>query len=235
MTAASDTLRTVEPGSTFQTGASAAPYEPGDDEATWLVPLREAAGAAHDAAVLELHALLLRAAGHEVHRRMRAMQLDLGDEAQILVEQSADDALVAVLGRLDSFEGRSRFTTWAFKFAIHTAGVAVRHAAWRARTMPTVEDGVATLRASADDPHVATHHAELLRATSAAIATISPRQREVLVALAINGVPIDVLADRMSTTRGALYKALHDARNAVRRRLVQDGVLDHDNCEVLDD
>jgi RNA polymerase sigma-70 factor (ECF subfamily) len=206
-----------------------------DDARTWLDPLRQGSGTERDRAVLALHQLLLRASGHEVHRRARSMGLDIGgDELQVLVEQSADDALVAVLAKLDAFEGRSRFTTWAFKFAIHIAGVAVRRAAWRERTLPTVEDAVEQLHAREAAPQASAEQSELVRATVAAIAQLTPRQREVLLALAVNGVPIDVLADRMSSTRGALYKALHDARVAVRRQLVADGLLEHEACEVYD-
>jgi RNA polymerase sigma-70 factor (ECF subfamily) len=46
----------------------------------------------------------------------------------------------------------------------------------------------------------------------------------VLVALALNGVPIDVLAERLSTTRGALYKTLHDARRKLRTYLEESGL-----------
>jgi RNA polymerase sigma-70 factor (ECF subfamily) len=45
----------------------------------------------------------------------------------------------------------------------------------------------------------------------------------VLVAITINGVPIDVLAERLNTTRGALYKTLHDARKKLRAELITNG------------
>ena len=60
---------------------------------------------------------------------------------------------------------------------------------------------------------------------------LTPRQRQVLVALAINGVPIDVLADRLGTTRGALYKALHDARRKLRLALAERGFGTDDERE----
>jgi RNA polymerase sigma-70 factor (ECF subfamily) len=47
----------------------------------------------------------------------------------------------------------------------------------------------------------------------------------VLLALTVDGVPIDVLAERLSTTRGALYKTLHDARRKLRRSLDEQGLL----------
>ena len=54
---------------------------------------------------------------------------------------------------------------------------------------------------------------------------LTPQQRAVLVAIALNGVPIDVLAERLGTTRGALYKTLHDARRKLRARLGERGLL----------
>ncbi len=66
---------------------------------------------------------------------------------------------------------------------------------------------------------------ELLRTVQTAVAEeLTPRQREVLVALALNGVPIDVLAERLDTTRGALYKTLHDARRKLRKHLDEQGI-----------
>jgi RNA polymerase sigma-70 factor (ECF subfamily) len=65
---------------------------------------------------------------------------------------------------------------------------------------------------------------ELLRGVVAAIRTeLTPHQREILVAVAVDGVPIDVLAERLGSTRGALYKTIHDARLKLRRRLAAEG------------
>jgi RNA polymerase sigma-70 factor (ECF subfamily) len=207
---------------------------PADDRTRWLEPLA-GSGPEHDAAVQELHELLLRAAGHEVRRRSGAMGLHLGSsDVQVLVEQAAGDALVAVLARLDDFEGRSRFTTWAYKFAIHIAGVAVRHAAWQSRSVPSPADALERLARSAPGPDASTEQSELLRAILDAIEQLTPRQRDVLVSLAIDGVPIDVLAERLGSTRGALYKSLHDARQAVRRQLHAGGLIEAATSEVLD-
>jgi RNA polymerase sigma-70 factor (ECF subfamily) len=133
--------------------------------------------------------------------------------------QAADDALVAILRRLGDFEGRSRFTTWAYKFALLEAAVKVRQLAWQGRELPMEPEGlerVGGMVVDADDR-------ELLQATVACIEELTPRQRDVLVALAIDGVPIDVLAERLGSTRGALYKTLHDARRALRARLAERG------------
>jgi RNA polymerase sigma-70 factor, ECF subfamily len=187
-----------------------------DDQARWLTPL-SSSGPAHERAVRELHGLLLRASSFEVHRRSTALGLAAGPELDDIANQAADDALLAVMSRLDRFERRSRFTTWAYKFAIHTAGVAVRRHAWRDRNLAADSSAsLEQLSRLADDPGEAAETRELLTRISGAIARLTAHQRDVLLALAVDGVPIDVLADRLSTNRNALYKTLHDARSRLR-------------------
>ena len=97
--------------------------EPLDLESrTWLAELR-AVGEAHDTAVARLHALLLSAARFEVARRRPALPHLRGNELDEIALEAADDALVSVLRRLDDFRGASRFTTWAYKFALLEAAV----------------------------------------------------------------------------------------------------------------
>jgi RNA polymerase sigma-70 factor, ECF subfamily len=164
--------------------------------------------AVRDAALADLHALLLRAARFELHRR-QVPRAELDDMAA----QAAADAMVALLAKLDSFRGASRFTTWAYKFALLEAGVKARRRAWRDREVPlddTVTDRGPPAQQVLED-------AETLRAVREAMdTTLTPHQRQVFVALALNGVPIDVLAERLGSTRGALYKTLHDARRKLR-------------------
>ena len=125
---------------------------------------------------------------------------------------------MAVLGKLDDFRGASRFTTWAYKFALLEAGVKARRrrAGAGARSRSTRSAGrrsptPASPRTSGSSSR------SCLRALQRAVRTeLTPHQREVFVALALNGVPIDVLAERLGSTRGALYKTLHDARRKLR-------------------
>jgi RNA polymerase sigma-70 factor (ECF subfamily) len=98
----------------------------------WVAALR-GGGAAGDRALADLHALLLRAARFEALRRRASLPWIGGAEFDDLVQQAADDALVAVLSRLDSFRGASRFPTWAYKFAIYSTAVLLRRRAWRDR------------------------------------------------------------------------------------------------------
>ena len=205
-------------------GSAAAPGRADADSREWLRRLRST-GAEHEAAVAELHALLLRAAGFEVHRRRRAHPLLRAGDLQDVAQQSADDALVAVLRRLDTFRGESRFTTWAYKFALYETAANVRKLAWQGREIAVTAEEWPVAAGDRDVPHHDVETAELLAALREEIDTaLSPHQREVLVALALNEVPIDVLAERLNTTRGALYKTLHDARRKLRASMAARGL-----------
>jgi len=189
----------------------------------WLASLRDDAPA-RDEAIERLHALLLRGARFEVGRRQASLPHLRGAELDDIALEAADDALMSVLRRLDDFRGLSRFTTWAYKFALYEAAVKLRRRAWQEREVPMEEDGWELVASARLAPAQEVEQTELLGAIRRAIdATLSPHQRRVLIALAVNGVPIDVLADRLGTTRGALYKTLHDARRKLRRQLVTDG------------
>lgn len=205
------------------TGRRTARPTPALDEASarWLSSLRST-GAEQDQAIQQLHELLLRAARFEVARRAGALPARDRDD---LANQAADDALMHVLDKLDAFEGRSRFTTWAYKFAIYEAGVKARRRAWQDREV-TLEAEAWSLLPDADGgPAAVAEERELLRALEHGIRTaLTAHQRNVLVALAVTGVPIDVLAERLGTTRGALYKTLHDARRKLRGHLSNQGL-----------
>jgi len=178
-----------------------------------------------EAAVARLHELMLRAARFEAARRRPDLP-DVGSrELEDLAQQAADDALVAVLAKLHTFRGDSRFTTWAYKFALLEAGVKLRRRAWRDRALPLDDDDRASIPDLRASPETDTETAELLVAIREAIdSELTPHQRDVLVAITLDDVPIDVLAERLSTTRGALYKTLHDARRKLRSRLRDEGL-----------
>jgi RNA polymerase sigma-70 factor (ECF subfamily) len=190
----------------------------------WLDALRDE-GPRRDDAIARLHGLLLRAARFEVARRRASLPHVRGVSLDDLAVQSADDALVAVLGKLDDFRGESRFTTWAYKFALLEAAVRLRRLAWQERELPLEPDSWDLLAARGTSPEAGAETNELLAALQAAIEErLTPHQREVLVAITLQDVPIDVLAERLDTTRGALYKTLHDARQKLRRCLAERGL-----------
>ena len=172
-----------------------------------------------------LHALLLRAARFEVARRRPTLPHLRGNELEDLAYEAADDALMSVLARLDDFRGESRFTTWAYKFALLEAAVKLRKRAWQGREVPLEPESWSLFTSAGLGPEDEAEQSELLQALQQAVdEELTPHQREVLVALALNGVPIDVLAERLETTRGALYKTLHDARRKLRRHLDEQGI-----------
>jgi RNA polymerase sigma-70 factor, ECF subfamily len=192
---------------------------PPSAEYDWLRSLR-ASGAERDDAVARLHALLLRAARFEVARRRPTLPHLRGNELDDIALEAADDALMSVLSRLDDFRGESRFTTWVYKFALLEAAVKLRRRAWQGREVPLEPETWSLFGSDALEPDEQAEQSELLRAVQTGInEVLTPHQRRVLVALALNGVPIDVLAERLSTTRGALYKTLHDARRKLREHL----------------
>jgi RNA polymerase sigma-70 factor, ECF subfamily len=203
----------------------AVPHSEQRASANWVEALR-AGGAVQDDATARLHALLMRAARFEVARRKAGLAHLRGEELDEIATQCADDALMAVLRKLDDFRGESRFTTWAYKFALLEAAVALRRRAWQARELPVEPERWPELGGQRSSLEADVEQRELLAALRRAVDTeLTPHQREVLVAVALNGVPIDVLAERLGSTRGALYKTIHDARRKLRGRLEAEGHL----------
>jgi RNA polymerase sigma-70 factor (ECF subfamily) len=194
------------------------------DSREWLDALN-GYGADRDVAIARLHELLLRAARFEVARRRAGLPQLRGESFDDLAIQSADDALVAVLAKLDEFRGASRFTTWAYKFALLEAAVRLRRLSWQDREVPLEPASWEAFAAGRASPHHGAETRELLGALRVAIEEqLTHHQREVLVAVTLTGVPIDVLAERLGSTRGALYKTLHDARQKLRACLADQGL-----------
>lgn len=186
----------------------------------WLERL-SGRGAVRDAALAELHPLLLGAARFALSKSGSQLSREGFDD---LAVQAADDALVSILARLGDFRGDSRFTTWAWKFAFYEASVAVRKRRWLGREIPVENDGWETIAREAS-PGRQIEQMELLSALRIAVAEVlTAHQRSVFVALALNQVPVDVLAERLGTTRGALYKTLHEARGRLRAALAAQGL-----------
>ena len=224
--------RAVDPGSSRAAGAMAmtdgsAPVgrpTPDPQSAAWVAALTGPAGQ-RDAALGRLHGVLLRAALFEVDRRReetdRTRRADLDD----LALQAAEDALKAIVSQLNTYRGDSRFTTWACKFALFEVGAKLRRREWHDREIPREPVARAELTARPASPDADAHAAELIAAVTDAIAeALTDHERAVLIALTFNEVPIDVLAERLGTTRGAVYQTLHDARRKLTARLRAQGL-----------
>jgi RNA polymerase sigma-70 factor (ECF subfamily) len=187
----------------------------------WIGRL-SATGPVRDEAVARLHELMLRASRHQVGRMPEAAALGAVRRDEI-VHAAADEATLSALGRLHTFEGRSRFTTWAYKFGILQAGVELRRAEWRDREV-RLHDVTEPTERPAASPEAYAEGRDLAEAVRDGLSeALTDHQRSVAVVLLVDGVPIDVLADRLGTNRNAVYKTLHDARRRLRAHLVAQG------------
>jgi RNA polymerase sigma-70 factor (ECF subfamily) len=207
----------------------------GDDRAEtddWRRALT-AGGAVQRAAEARLYELLLRVARGEVRRRSASLPF-AGPELDDIAHQAAADAVVGVLRRLHEFRGESRFTTWVYTFAIFEVSTKIGRHYWQRRTLSLDAAGWDRLPDRLGiSPEEAGAAAELLAALRHGIDTVlTRRQREVLLAVAVEGVPLEALAVARKTSRGALYKVLFDARRKLRRYLVTNHYLDDDGEEV---
>jgi RNA polymerase sigma-70 factor (ECF subfamily) len=161
---------------------------------------------------------------YELSRRRGQLRAISGPEFDDLAQQAADDALVNILDKLGEFRGLSRFTVWAYKFVMFEVSAKVSRHAWRRQPPQTEElqwDRLADRMAIRPEDWL--EQRAQLDALSRAIAELTDRQREVFVAVALNEVPIDVLAMKLGTNRNALYKNLFDARRRLRTALVAAG------------
>jgi RNA polymerase sigma-70 factor, ECF subfamily len=215
-----DTTVTSEPASTKGTAVRTRSHRDSD---RWVEQLRPGQPL-RDQSVARLHDVLLRVARYELSRRRGQLSSIGGPEFEDLAQQAANDALMKVLAHLDEFRGLSRFTTWAYKFVIfEVSGKVARHA-WRHQP-PSNEDFEWDQLSDelAAGPGDEVEQREQLAALSAAIGDLTERQRDAFVAIALNEVPIDVLALRLGSNRNAIYKNLFDARRTLRKRLAAAG------------
>jgi RNA polymerase sigma-70 factor, ECF subfamily len=202
------------------------------ESARWVAALSDS-GRRREAAVRELHDLLLRAARREVRRRAVGTPVT-GRELDDLATQAADDATYAVLAKVDQFRGESRFTTWAYRFVVlevsHKLG---RHFWRRPRAELAVEDWERLPDALGAPPDHVAEVRDLARAVRRAVDDLTDHQRRVFEGAVLQGIPLDALAVRHDTTRNALYKTLYDARRKIRAHLVANGYLGHEGNEEV--
>lgn len=189
----------------------------------WLDDLRSRA-TRRDEAIARLHALLVREARFEVGRRTASLVHPSGVDLDDLAVQAADDAVVSILAKLDQFRGESLFTTWARRFVQREAPAKIRRRRGATRELPSELQFECRRLWPVDDgsPLERTVAKESVRTLARLIAEeLTPRQREVLIGLAIEGVPPGDLARRLGTSTGAVYKTLHQARRKLRARLAE--------------
>jgi RNA polymerase sigma-70 factor, ECF subfamily len=199
------------------------------ESAEWLRALADA-GPAREAALGSLHELLVRIAHREVARRGQRLAIT-GPELDDLAYQAAADALVAITGKIGQFRGESRFTTWAYKFVILEVSAKIGRHFWLHPAVPLDAEDWDRLpaRFGADPAHQA-EWGDLFAALRRAVNTeLSPRQREVFIAIVLNDVPLDTLVLSLASSRNAIYKMMFDARRKLRASLAAKGYLPDDS------
>ncbi len=197
------------------------------DSAGWLGCLDHAA-ADRDGCLSRLHALMTRAARRELARRAAQLAVS-GPELDDLAVQSAGDAMVAVLAKLDQFRGESRFTTWVYKFVMFEVSAKIGRHQWQHHAPSSSEidwDRLPDRMGIGPEDHAVQR--DLVRAVTEAVERdLTEYQRSVFVAILIDGVPLEAVAQGMGVSRNTVYKALFDARRKVRATLVAHGQLGH--------
>jgi RNA polymerase sigma-70 factor (ECF subfamily) len=197
-----------------------------DDSAQWLADL-DALGAAGHAGQRRLHEMLLRAARGEVSRRSGQLRVS-GTELDDIAHQAAADAMLAILGKLASFRGESKFTTWAYKFVMFEVSTKIgRHFWQRPGVTMDAEDWDRLPAVFGFGPVEQAQGRELLDALRHAVDhELTDRQRRVFVAIVLNEVPLDALVIELNTNRNAIYKTLFDSRGKLRAALAAKGYLE---------
>jgi RNA polymerase sigma-70 factor, ECF subfamily len=196
-----------------------------EESARWVDELA-GTGRTRELAIVRLHEMLLRVARAEVRRRSGSVQVT-GPELDDVAHQAAADAVMAITAKVATFRGESRFTTWAYKFVILEVSSKLGRHLWHKPGVVFDVDQWAQLpdRFGLDPAREWEWHelaAEIRRAVDE---ELTGRQRDVFVAIVVNGVSLDALVIEYDTNRNALYKLLFDARRKLRTALVANGYL----------
>jgi RNA polymerase sigma-70 factor (ECF subfamily) len=172
---------------------------------------------------------MLRIARREAGRRGIRLGIS-GPELDDIAHQAAADALLAITAKLGQFRGESRFTTWAYRFVIFEVSAKIGRHFWRHPVMPLGAEEWDRLPARFGfDPAHQAEWRDLLAALRRAVDTeLTLRQREVFVAIVLNGTPLDTLVASSASSRNAIYKMLFDARRKLRAALAANGYLTDD-------
>jgi RNA polymerase sigma-70 factor, ECF subfamily len=197
-----------------------------DVSAQWLADLG-APGVIGEAGQRRLHELLLRAARGEVSRRSGQLRVS-GAELDDIAHQAAADAMLAILGKLATFRGESKFTTWAYKFVMFEVSTKIgRHFWQRPGVSMDAEDWDRLPAVFGFGPAEQVQGRELLEALRHAVdQELTERQRRIFVAIVLTGIPLEALVIELNTNRNAIYKTLFDARGKLRAALAAKGYLE---------
>lgn len=191
----------------------------------------------YETAVADLSQILLRGLKRGLLSQVRTSALEFDTQA----EDFAQEAVLKVLDKIDTFAGRSKFTTWAHKIAISVALTELRRKRWQDSSLNSLtesESGDYTpsfVADSAPTPENKTARNELLTYVQNLIENdLTERQRTALVNSIIQGKTTNQIAQELNMKPNAVYKLLHDARVRLKKSLARDGYTPNDILQVFD-
>jgi RNA polymerase sigma-70 factor, ECF subfamily len=195
----------------------------------WLADLR---GPNPDEALADLYDLLVRG--------LRASLGSYGGGVDVNAEDFAQEALIKITDNLSSFRGESRFTTWAQKIAMNVALTELKRRRWRDVSL---QDLFARREAANREPadtqlspeQLAIQNTVLQELRRMVDEELTDRQREAVVAVILEGMPISEVARRMDTNQNALYKLLHDARRKLKGQMEAAGLPAEEVLALFDE
>jgi RNA polymerase sigma-70 factor (ECF subfamily) len=197
----------------------------------WLKDL-SSSGMSQEAAIADLRLILLRASLYFFSRNLD----DFGglgrDEILQRAEDCAQDALIAVMSHLQGFRGDSKFSTWAYKFAINIALMAARRERWKGVSLDQLSDAgddaflewVMRDKAGGITPEQSAMQDDLRGIIRNVFEhDLTDKQRQVLNLMVYHEVPLDEIVRHLDSNRNAVYKLLHDARRKMKSGLQAHG------------
>ena len=202
----------------------------------WLTDLNSS-GEQREAALADLHGILLRILPNALSRYLDPTS----SHFDAFMEDVAQETLLRVLDRLDTFQGRSKFTTWVYKIAINVALSELRLRKWTEVSLDGLNEGrdpdqrpSVNFESSSPQPETFVERQDAIALVMKIMdEELTPRQRAVMEAVHLQGVPMDVVAQRTNSNRNAVYKMMHDARLRLKHRLEREGLSPEDLLAVF--
>ena len=202
----------------------------------WIYALREA-GPQQEAALSDLHTIILAGLPYALSKYLSSDNPNF----EPLAEHTAQETLLRVLDKLETFEGRSQFTTWVHKIAIRIALTELRRKRWENVSLEELMEDeehytpAGFLADSKPGPEAIVEGTDLMmRIQRMMMEELSDKQRQAMMAISVKGMPIEEVARRMGTNRNALYKLMHDGRLRLKNRLAREGLTPEDILSVFE-
>ena len=205
----------------------------------WLRALR-ADGIEHEDALKDLRATILHAMRAHLAEDSGYRSAFNSEESRQIAEDCAQQPLLTVQQKIDTFRGQSRFTTWVISIAIRILLGELRRRRWKRISLESSRSGRALSELPPEslpgrDPELALQQDQIWNILTEIIEKeLTLRQRSVLVAIVFEGMPLDLLADSMGTNRDNVYKILHDARKSLKRCLTRRGLTQEEILRIFE-